>query len=184
MVRRSWVAGPVLVVVLLAGCDRESQDSILALPTATSVPTTTTSAPMTTSTAATANTTEPTTTMIVEVSELIADRYPPEDSPDWETWTVFVFVSPASEYFESSAALAAHDEVRAHAISLGYDPERMGVFDLGCSPGTDEALGLDTEVNYVVDAFFFNSEAAAQAVAEAFEPFTVGYGYFYIGCAD
>lgn len=177
MVRRSWVAGPVLVVVLLAGCDMESQDSILALATTTSVP-------ATTSTAATARTTEPRTTTIVDTPGLIADRYPPEYSPDWETWTVFVFVSPASEYFESSAALAAHDEVRAHASSLGYDTERMGVFDLACSPGTDEALGLDPETNYVVAAFFFNSEAAAQAVAEAFEPFTVGYGYFYIGCAD
>jgi hypothetical protein len=161
--------------VVVAACTGDGAD-----PTSSAAPTTT--APTTTTTATPTTTTLPTTSTTAPVG-LLADRFPNSFAPDWETWTVWVYAWPDTTGFEQDAQ-TAHDEMTAHAASLGYDPDRMGVFDLGCSPGTAEVLGLDPDQGYMAAALYFGSEVAAEAVAQAFEPYTIGYGYFYIGCAD
>ena len=144
--------------------------------------TTTTPAPTTISTAPTSTSTTVVSTTSTS-PRLVAERFPTEYSPDWETWAVFVIVRPFDEYSDEDAR-GMFDGVRARAASLGYDPGRMGGFDLGCSPGTAEALGFDADESYMAEALFFDTEAAARAVAEAFRPYTIGYGFFLIGCAD
>lgn len=176
------------VALLLVGCgangDATDSTTTSVNPTSTS----TTVAPTTTSSTSTSTTTTTAETTTTVDAPLIGEEIPPAETLDWEMWAVYVFLWEDvwdQDAFEASGGAALLDEVRAHATALGYDGESLLVGDLSCDPGAHELLELDPRAaDYGAAALYFVSEEDAEAVADAFEPYTVGYGFVNIGCAD
>ena len=185
----------VLFAVVLTGCSSGASGSDLTTSsvslTSTSVTTTTTVATTTTTTTVVTTTTTmvPAETTTTLDSRLIGERIPAAENLDHEMWAVYIFLWESwrsQEEYIASGARALWDETKAYAASLGYDPERMGWGDLACDPGGYTVLGFDPydSPDYTAGALYFNAEADAAAVAEAFGPYTAGYGLVRIGCAD